>query len=211
MWKIFIWLRAAAALVGGIWLVVTFTPLVDWWARLLARPWGDCQGDVMIVLSGSALTDDLLGTNSYWRSVYAVREMRRHVFRQVIFSGGNRGGPGNKTTGELMRDFVRAHGIDMTNVTVESVSSSTRGNAVESVALLRQGAGPHGKVVLLTSDAHVWRALRVFRKAGLMEVDACPVPDVIKRYGNWDSRAELFVELVTETAKIGWYRWQGWI
>ena len=37
MWKIFIWLRAAAALVGGIWLVVTFTPLVDWWARLLAR------------------------------------------------------------------------------------------------------------------------------------------------------------------------------
>ena len=98
-------------------------------------------------------------------------------------------------------------GVDVTNVTAETESNSTLENARAAGRLLGPGGG---KVVLLTSDYHVWRAYRVFRKAGLA-VDTCPVPDVGKRWNNWDARAALFVELASETAKIGWYRWKGWI
>ena len=206
MWKLFIWLRNLAAVLGGLWLVVTCTPLVDWWARGLARPWGNCEGDVLVVLGGSVLGDDLLGVSSYWRAVYTVREIRKHPFRQVIISGGN--GDGGKPSAELMREFVAAHGIDTEGFAIEAGSLSTRENAVNSAGLL--ASGPHGKVVLLTSDFHVYRAMRAFRRASV-EAEPCPVPDLIKRYGNWPSRAGLFAELVTESAKIGWYRWKGWI
>ena len=197
MSRVFKWLRTLAALTGFWWLVVTFTPLVGWWARLLAQPWGSGQGDVLVVLGGDSLSDTVLGSSSYWRSVYTVRAMRDHPFRQVIISG---------TPALLMRDFVRGHGIDTANVVVETNSKSTEENARAVAPLLRAG----DKVVLLTSDYHAWRAFRVFRKAGL-QVDPWPVPDILKRNGTWHSRAGLFVELAIETSKIAWYRWKGWI
>lgn len=206
MWKIYSWLRTLAALLGVIWLTVTFTPVVRWWGGQLAQPWGKCKGDTLVVLGGDALSDGVLGSSSYWRAVYTVRAMRAHAFAKVIISGGG-GQLGVRPPAELMRDFVRGHGVDVTNVTAETESQSTVENARAAGRLL----GPEGrKVVLLTSDYHVWRAYRVFRKAGLA-VDACPVPDVGKRWNNWSVRSALFVELASETAKIGWYRWKGWI
>ena len=206
MRKIFGWLRAVAALVGCLWLLVTCTPLVSWWCRQLAQPWGNCQGDVLIVLGGSVVGGDLIGASSYWRAVYTVRELRKRPYRRVIISGGN--GDDGKPIAELMRDFVRGQSIDTAGILVEGTSTSTRENVRESLALLEEGE--RRRVVLLTSDFHIWRAVRVFRKAGA-EVETCPVPDVLKRYGNWELRAGLFVDLVGETAKIGWYRWKGWI
>ena len=50
----------------------------------------------------------------------------------------------------------------------------------------------------------------MFRKAGL-DVEAWPIPDILKRNSSWYARQGLFVELVREAAKCGWYRWQGWI
>ena len=207
MSKIFIWLRRLVAVVGCLWLVVTCTPLVSWWARGLARPWGNCKGDVLVVLGGNALGDGVLGSSSYWRSVYTVRTMRAHSFRQVIISGGA-ARHGEKPASELMRDFVRSHGIDTTAVVPETESTTTAENAIRTKALL--GNAPKGKIVLLTSDYHIWRAYRVFRKAG-MDVEGCPVPDAAKRYGSWELRAGIFVELAVETGKIAWYRWKGWI
>ena len=209
MLKVFIWLRTLAALIGCFWLVVTFTPVVEWWARALARPWGSGEGDVLIVLGGDGMGDGLLGPSSYLRAVYTVRAMRAHRFQQVIISGGNSNRM-NPPLAEVMRDFVRGHGIDTSNVVLETESTSTRENALRSVELLRSSGNTTGKVVLLTSDFHVWRATRVFQKAGLA-VDSWPIPDILKRRGAWQARAGLVVELATETAKIGWYRWKGWI
>ncbi len=206
MWKIFIWLRNVAACVGALWLVATLTPLVSWWNQQLAQPWGTCGGDTLVVLGGDALGDAVLGSSSYWRAVYTVRAMRAHTFKKVIISGGG-GQPGQPAPAELIRDFIRGHGVDVSNVTPETESVSTVENAR---AAIRLGGSPAGKTVLLTSDFHTWRAYRVFRQAGL-EVDTCPVPDIGKRVGHWPSRAALAIELATETAKIGWYRWKGWL
>ena len=53
-------------------LIVQFTPLVSWYARLLAGPWNDPDGDILIVLSADELPDDIIGLASYWRAIYAV-------------------------------------------------------------------------------------------------------------------------------------------
>ena len=46
----------------------------------------------------------------------------------------------------------------------------------------------------MTSDYHMYRALRAFRKAGL-DVQPRPIPDGRKRYSSWYKRWELAVDL----------------
>ncbi len=68
--------------------------------------------------------------------------------------------------------------------------------------------GLPGRAVLLTSDYHVFRATRAFRKAGVA-VLARPIPDARKRAANWDRRWDAFQDLVIETAKTGYYFLRG--
>ena len=191
--------RAIAALVGCWWLLVTCTPLVRWWASALANPWGPGTGDVLVVLSGDSFGDGVLGASSYLRSVYAVRAIRANHFHKVVITG---------EPAELIRGFLAGHGIDVSNVVTETKSTSTEENALQVTPILREGGT--GRIMLLTSDYHVWRAVRVFRKQGL-NIEVWPVPDVLKRYGAWPNRAALFVDLCQESVKIAWYKWQGWI
>jgi uncharacterized SAM-binding protein YcdF (DUF218 family) len=192
--------RAIVALVGCWWLLVTLTPIDYWWASRLANPWGPGTGDVLVVLSGDTLGDGILGASSYLRAVYTVRAIRANHFNKVIITG---------EPAEAIRQFVAGSGIDTANIVVETGSTSTEQNAERTAPLLREG-GAGGRIVLLTSDYHVWRAVRVFRKQGL-NVEVWPIPDILKRYGFWQNRAALFIELCQESAKIAWYKWKGWI
>jgi uncharacterized SAM-binding protein YcdF (DUF218 family) len=67
-----------------------------------------------------------------------------------------------------------------------------------------------GKRVLLTSDFHMYRALRTFRKAG---IDAAPmaVPDAIRNSEGWGGRFSVLQNLVVENLKIVDYAIHGWI
>jgi uncharacterized SAM-binding protein YcdF (DUF218 family) len=67
-----------------------------------------------------------------------------------------------------------------------------------------------GKKVLLTSDFHMYRAIRVFRKLGV-DVTPMPVPDVLKSAKHWNARFPAFETLVVESTKIVYYRLRGWI
>jgi uncharacterized SAM-binding protein YcdF (DUF218 family) len=64
--------------------------------------------------------------------------------------------------------------------------------------------------VLLTSDFHMFRAVRVFRKAGL-NVTPYAIPDVIKISDSWYGRISGFQRLAVETVKIGYYELRGWM
>jgi uncharacterized SAM-binding protein YcdF (DUF218 family) len=196
------WLARALAAAGLLFLVVSFTPLTAWWAGALAQPWESPRGEVLIVL-GADRVDDMLGYSSYWRSVYAVWAFREGGFRRVVISGG----PGGAAAAEAMRDFLAASGVPAGAITVETESVSTRENALRTAELLR--AEPAAKV-LLTSDFHMYRAYRCFRRAGV-DVVAVPVPDALKRSTRWYRRWTAFVDLSVETAKIAYYWWRGWI
>jgi len=197
------WLLCRHALVAFalLFLVVTFTPLTRWWAGLLAGQWMGTQGDVLIVLGGSTLAD-ALGDSSYLRALYAVRAMRETRYRKVILCGD-----GSAT---FIRDFIAGHGLPVTAIELDQTSGSTRENALEASAILRKISPPPGSVVLLTSDYHIYRASRVFRKAGV-EVRPHPVPDVLKRYNFRSRRWSGFLDLCEEQVKTAYYTLRGWM
>lgn len=189
---------------GLLVVLVTVTPLVSWWAGVLAGPWEDPNGDILIVLGGSLLGDGVMGPSSYWRSTYAVLAWGEGSFHRVVVSGG---GPAGTSIAEPMRDFLECRGVPRTAIEIEARSRSTHENALYVAELL---AGISGRKVLLTSDYHMFRAYRAFKKAGL-EVLPRPFPDARKRASNWTGRWPAFLDLVEETLKIGYYYARGWI
>jgi uncharacterized SAM-binding protein YcdF (DUF218 family) len=179
---------------------VTFLPILEPWTDALSGPWTDRPAGILIVLGGDANADRILGLTSYWRAVYAVFEWRRGAFHRIVFSGA-------AGIAEAMRDFAVAQGVPATAIQLETRADTTRESALFVAAMLR--GSPETKA-LLTSDYHARRAGLAFRKAGL-DVVTHPFPDARKRAGNLLARWPVFIELIRETAKYGWYRWKRWI
>jgi uncharacterized SAM-binding protein YcdF (DUF218 family) len=192
-------LRSLLTAAGVILVLITFTPVLRWWAAALAGQWGDGKGQVLIVLGGDLTTPDILGVTSYWRSVYAVFCWREGHYQTLVLSGRDLAAP--------MRDFVVAYGIPREAVILEDRSTNTHENTQFTAELLRNDPR---KKVLLTSDYHMFRAWRAFRKAGL-DVSPLPFPDAQKRFNNVAERWSIFCLLASETAKVGYYGIRGWI
>ena len=168
----------------------------------------DPAGDVLIILGGSLLEGDLIGINSYWRAIYGTRAWREGSFRQVIVAGG---GPEKDTIAEPMKRFLTCYGVPPEIIVLETKSNSTWENALRTRELLAQmpsGAGKPLRLVLLTSDYHMYRASHVFRRVGL-EIQPRPFPDVIKRSFCISCRWDAFQDVVLEIAKIGYYAARG--
>src|SRR4051812_6187519 len=164
---------ALTASLGCLLLLVTVTPLVNWWARALAGPWTDPKGDTLIVLGGAMLDRGVIGLNSYWRSVYAARAFEFDGFRRIVVAGGT---PDNPVS-VAIRQFLVCQNVPAEVILTETVSRDTRENALNVARLL---SGDSGSKVLLTSDYHMYRASRAFAKAGLHVVPR-PFPDALKQ------------------------------
>jgi uncharacterized SAM-binding protein YcdF (DUF218 family) len=197
-------LKACAAL-GLALVLVTCTPLVKWWAAQLAGDWTDARGDVMIVLTGNILGNGIIGETSYWRSAYTVMAWREGGWRQVIVSGG--GGGAALPVGEAMKIFLESGGIPADAILTDSQSLSTHESAQNLARIVPQMPG---RKILLTSDYHMFRAVRALRKAGVTVIPR-PIPDATKRAGSWNLRWQVFQDLLIETSKIAYYWGRGWI
>ena len=179
---------------------VTFLPVLEPWIHWLSGTIDQPRGDILIVLGNDANVDGTIGLSSYWRAIYAVRAWREGNFHEMVISGG--GG-----IAQAMGVFIVAEGVPAGAVRLEERSTNTRENASFVAEMLRQTAG---RKILLTSDFHMFRAWRAFRKYGLETVPR-PLPDAAKRAGSYRERWPLFLDLATETAKIAGYRMRGWI
>ena len=186
------------ACLGLTFLLATFSPFVAWYAKRLAGPWADPRGDILIVLSGSSL-DGFPEENTVLRCMYAVLAWREGGFRKIVVSG-HRVSP-------HMRSLLIAEGVPPEVVVVEESAQSTRDSALNVRRLL---SGEAGSKVLMTSDYHMFRAVRTFRKAGL-EVSPRPIPDALKRYGTYPRVWPAFVDEASESLKIVYYACRGWI
>ena len=194
------------AALGVLVATVTFTPLVPWASAKLAGPWDNPHGDLLVVLSGSGLEGGTIGYSSYWRCIYAVMAFREGGFRQILITGGG-GGDGDTPIALTMQRLIVFLGVPPESITVETLSTSTHENAVRSVPIL---ARMPGTKVLLTSDYHMYRALRTFHKAGL-DLPGWPYPDTGKMGATWLGRWPAFLDVLLEVTKIGYYKFQGWI
>ena len=190
--------------IGAIYITATFTPIDIWWTNLLTGPIVDPKGDVLIILGAEAFPD-MIGYESYLRAVYGVRIWRQGRFRQVFISGGP--GENGMPVSLPMRDFMIAEGVPASAITVETSSRSTHENALHTKEALKNTSG---RLVLLTSDYHSFRAWRAFRKAGL-QVEPCSFPDIYKQVGWRWNRWGAFTNLCRETVAIGYYWVRGWI
>jgi uncharacterized SAM-binding protein YcdF (DUF218 family) len=200
--NLFASLRRAAVLIcatlGFLVLFATFTPFISWYAKKLAGPWTDPKGDILIVISGADL-NGFPDSNTVLRCMYAVFAYREGGFRKIVVSGRN--------VAPHMRSLLVAEGVPPEVIVVEDAATSTRENALYVGRIL---AGDPGSKVLMTSEYHMFRAVRVFRKAGL-NVTPRPIPDALKGAGVTLKRWPVFADEVSETVKIGYYAARGWI
>jgi len=156
-----LWLSRLLAGIGLVTVLVMSTPLVSWWAQAYSGPLDRPRGDILILLSAAGDDNGGISYSSYWRARYALLAWQTGTFKKIIVSGG---GPG-------ISNFLMAEGIPREAIEAEWRSPSTHQSGI-AVARLTQGLP--GKKVLLTSDFHMYRALRVFsevRRHG--RPDAC--------------------------------------
>jgi uncharacterized SAM-binding protein YcdF (DUF218 family) len=186
------------ALFGLLILLVVASPLVSWWAKLYAGPIDQPKGDVLILLSAASDEYGGISYSSYWRARQALVAWQTGGFKNIVISGGK--GPG-------IYNFLLANGIPRSAMIAEWGSTGTRESGIAVARLLRNMPG---KRVLLTSDYHMYRAIRVFRKVG---VEAAPmaVPDVLHSTEGWPGRFGACWAMAVETAKIVYYGLRGWI
>lgn len=180
-------------------LIVTFTPVVGWWTEAFTGPWADAKGDTLIVLGSERGMDGLLGFSSYWRASYAVLAWREGHWKHAIASGRGVAVP--------IADFLAYGGVPKEDIIIENTSTTTRENALECAKILKDLPGRN---VLLTSDFHMFRAIRTFRKVGV-KVQPRPIPDAGKRAAGIVMRWSAFLDLTVESTKIVYYFARGWI
>jgi uncharacterized SAM-binding protein YcdF (DUF218 family) len=197
------WINRLLAAIGVITVLVISTPIVSWWAQAYSGPGysdsvGQPKGDVLILLSAAGDDRGGISYSSYWRACQALFAWQTGGFKKIVISGG--GGPG-------ILNFLNADGIPRESIVAEWRSTSTRENAIETARLIQ---GMPGKKVLLTSDFHMYRALRVFRKLGI-EVTPMAVPDVLHLTEHWEGRFSAFETMLVESTKIVYYGLRGWM
>jgi uncharacterized SAM-binding protein YcdF (DUF218 family) len=192
------WFIRICAVIGFLFVLMSVTPLVTWWARAYAGPIERPKGDILILLSAAEDDRGGISFSSYWRAREAIFAWQHGGFTKIVITGG--GGPG-------ILDYLVVEGVPREAIVAEWKSGSTRESGVEMARLLE--AMP-GKKVLLTSDFHMYRALRVFRKVHV-EVTPMAVRDVIQSSAGWGGRFGGFGTMLGETAKIVYYGLRGWI
>ena len=166
-----LWLASAAPLSNRLMAEVEAGAASTW------RP--DVTYDAVIVLSGAidaaasrASGRPELGAAAD-RIAVAFELLREGRARVALLSGGPvTREPGEKGEAALGADLLARWGIARERLLVEDESRNTRENAVASARMVRERG--FRSVLLLTSAAHLPRALGCFRREGLV-LDALPV------------------------------------
>jgi uncharacterized SAM-binding protein YcdF (DUF218 family) len=192
------WLAAIFAVFVLTMTLVIFTPIVALWARAYSGPMNRPSGDILILLAAADDYQGEISDSSYWRANFALTVWRTGTFKKFVISGG--AGPG-------IVNFLADNGVRREDMLAEWQSTSTRENALDTLQMLN---GMPGRKVLVTSDFHIFRAFRVFRKLG-MDVTPMPVPDVVETRNHRYGRLAGFETMVEESTKIVYYELRGWI
>jgi uncharacterized SAM-binding protein YcdF (DUF218 family) len=155
------WIQRVLAGIGLLTVLIMTTPMVSWWAHAYSGPIEQPKGDILILLSAANDDKGLISYSSYWRARYALLAWQTGGFQKIVVSGS--GGTG-------ILDFLVAEGIPREDIVAEWQSDSTRENGINAARMV---ASMPGKKVLLTSDFHMYRAIRVFRKLGVDVTPRC--------------------------------------
>jgi len=197
------WLLAAQ--IGVLWLVS-----MPWTAFQLTA-WREAPfppvaleetpvADVAVVLGGAVgqvgdpPVENLSGGSN--RVLRAARLFRAGKVSHILASGGNLpwlGGPVPEA--DLMRDLLVEWGVPREAVVTETSSRTTRENALFSADIIR--ARGWTRVLLVTSAAHMARAIRAFRAVG---IEVIPSPT---HFGAREAPPFDLLDLFPDTGALG--------
>ena len=107
------------------------------------------------------------------RLLYAARLYHQGVAPTILVSGGHAKWVGPETGSEssAMKDILTLAGVPTEAIILETLSSNTYENAVNSIEILDQLE--MNKVILVTSAMHMPRAMGIFTK---LKLDVIPAP-----------------------------------
>ena len=120
------------------------------------------ETDVIIVLGAQVKADGTPSVQLEYRLETALEAYRQQP--QTIVCCGGQAGSEPAPEGRVMADWLIARGVPETDVLAETASGDTRENIRNAVSLL--GRTPE-RVLIVTSDYHVARALQIARDQGL--------------------------------------------
>jgi len=91
------------------------------------------------------------------------------------------------TEGQIMGDYLRAHGLAATRIIQEERSATTYENLLFSQPLLEKNAvTPHDEILIVSSDFHVLRARMIARRLGWSSVVTVGATTPLYiRYNDW--------------------------
>lgn len=223
------WILAATALALQ-WLAATpaFANWLLWTLESRHPPPAVAEArrlEAAIVLGGAVLAPrgerwQVGVTRASDRVLLAARLYRAGKIGLIVVSGGNlfRDGDAERRAppeAEHIRSLLVEWGVPPGAILIEGASRTTHENAVETRRLL--GERRLGQAYLVTSAAHMPRALAVFRRAGLDVVpfaaDVRITQPLAAELLDWVPSAEALQrsgEAIKEWIGLGVYRWRGW-
>ena len=169
-------------------------PLEEWFP-----PWQPARGapDGVVVLGGaldpvfSASRGEPVLSDAAERITVTVELARKYPSARIVFSGGTADLlPGDATEAQYARDLLTRLGIPAERIELEDRSRNTVENAVFTKAVA--SPKPNERWLLVTSAAHMPRAIGTFRQAGF-PIDAYPV--------DWNTRGP--IDLITFNKNAG--------
>ena len=150
------------------------------------------------------------------RILQAARLYRAGKVDWILVSGGNQDWQASvKPEAELIADLLVEFGVPATAIVVETKSRNTHENAINSAAIMAD----HGwhRALLVTSGAHMPRAMATFRRAGVSVIPAAtdirvryPLVDSVLDFLPDASALERTTEAVKEYLGLLVYRLRGW-
>ena len=164
------------AAIMGLWTAST-APVAEWALGTLEqqyppRPIAELpQADVAILLGGAVggaipprATSELTASGD--RVLHAARLFRSGKVARILVTGGNLPWhPGSVPEAALIRDLLIEWGVPAAAIEIADESRNTYENAIE-VRTMRERQ-PFASALLVTSAAHMPRAIATFRKAGI--------------------------------------------
>ena len=158
-------------LLYGMSTAITVKPLMRWLEGPHLTPELRQHYDVAIVLTGMvALRRSRPGHLEFNDHVERILEgislVKRGIADKLFIVGGS-GDPFNRRLSEarVLRTFALEFGLRDEQVFVEEVSRNTYESAVNAAQIIQ--AGHYRQLVLITSAAHMYRAVAAFHKQGL--------------------------------------------